>query len=223
MNANHLFCYFFIFISLVSVNARYGFMQAIMLSLINNFTGLVIFLTYGSLIIKRSGTHLSPGASSIAMGVVQLVAGIITYKLIDRKGRKFLLILSLVGCAISHAIMAAYMFAKNHDAIGDHTSILQWIPIVCMALVIFMSSIGMSPLTFICMAESFPAKVRPFGMTFGTIIINTIAFILFKMYPLMQETFGLLICLVIFCICCTLGTIYIVIFLEETKGKELNE
>lgn len=198
-------------------------MHAVTLSLFSNFTGLIIFLTYGSIIIRKSGTHLPSGGSSIFIAVVQLVAGIITYKLIDQKGRKFLLILSLIGCAISHAIMVAYMFGKNYDIFGDYTSIFQWTPVLCMASVIFMSSVGMSPLTFICMAESFPSKIRSIGMTFGTIVINGFAFILFKMYPLVQEAIGLQACLVIFCICCTIGTIYIVVFLEETKGKELNE
>lgn len=217
IHANLLFVFCFL------VNARYGFFQAIMLSLLNNFTGLIIFLTYGTIIMRRSGTHLPAGGASIFIAIVQLVAGVITYKLIDQKGRKFLLILSLIGCAVSHAIMIAYMYAKDFDIFGEYKSIFQWTPILCMASVIFMSSVGMSPLTFICMAESFPSKVRSIGMTFGTIVINTIAFILFKIYPLMQEAIGLELCLVIFCISCTFGTIYVAIFLEETKGKELNE
>lgn len=92
-----------------------------------------------------------------------------------------------------------------------------------MASVIFMSSIGMIPLTNICMAESFSTKMRPFGMTFGNIMLNTDAFILFKMYPLVEQLIGLQACLMIFCISCTLGTIYVAVFVEETKGKELNE
>lgn len=205
-----------------SVNARYGFFQAIMLSLLNNLTALVIFLTYGTIVIQKSGTHLPMEESCIFIGVVQFVAGMVTYKLIEN-GRKFLLILSLIGCAISHAIMVTYMHVKDYDIFGDYTTLFQWTPVLCMALVIFMSSVGMSPLAFIVMAESFPSKVRSFGMTFGTIVINTFAFILFKMYPLVQEAIGLQACLVIFCISCTFGTIYVAIFLEETKGKELNE
>lgn len=158
------------------------------------------------------------------MAVVQLLATIVTYKLIDRKGRKFLLILSLVGCALSHSIMAAYMHLKSNGGEGFQTSLLfQWTPILCMASVVFMSSIGMLPLTGICMTECFPSKIRPFGMTFGNIMLNMCAFLLFKMYPLVELALGLEACLVIFCCSCTLGTIYVAIFVEETKGKELNE
>lgn len=209
---------------LIPVKSRRGFWQAIVFSLLNRLTAQSIFVTYGTIIIAKSGTHLSVGGSSIFMAVVQLLATIVTYKLIDRKGRKFLLIVSLIGCAISHAIMVSYMHLKSHGGYGFQTSVLfEWTPILCMASVIFMASIGMVPLTNICMAESFGTKIRPFGMTFSNIMLNTDAFILFKMYPLVEQLIGLQACLMIFCIGCTLGTIYVAAFVEETKGKELNE
>lgn len=148
-----------------------------------------------------------------------------TYKLIDSKGRKFLLILSLVGCSLSHAIMVAYMQINGHLSDGSalKTSVIfQFTPVFCMAMVIYMSSIGIVPLTFICTAESFPAKVRPFGMTFGNITLNFCAFLLFKVYPPLDEQIGLQACLIIFCISSTLGTIYVAILVEETKGKSLD-
>lgn len=92
-----------------------------------------------------------------------------------------------------------------------------------MASVIFMSSIGIVPLTFICTAESFPNKIRPFGMTFGNIVLNSFAFLLFKFYPALEVQIGLQACLIIFCISSTLGTIYVAVLVEETKGKALDD
>lgn len=43
------------------------------------------------------------------------------------------------------------------------------------------------------------------------------------MYPSLEEKIGLQACLIIFCISCTLGTIYIAVIVEETKGKELDD
>lgn len=206
-----------------SVKSRRGFLQAIIISLLNVLSAQVVFLTYGTSIIAKSGTTLPAGESSIFMAVVQLIAAFVTYELIDRKGRKFLLITSLVGCAISHGIMIAYMYLKSHNISDDDIPLFDWTPILCMASVIFMSSIGLIPLTFICMAESFPSKMRPFGMTFGSVAINMLAFVLFKMYPLVEKSIGLQACLMVFCLSSTIGTIYVTIFVEETKGKEMNE
>lgn len=208
-----------------AVSARYGFLQAIVFPMLNSLTAQSVFLTYGSTIMAKSGTRLPTSGSSIFMAVVQLIAAFITYKLIDRKGRKFLLILSLVGCAISHAIMVAYMQVNHYEAeSGFRTSMAFYsIPIFCMASVIFTSSIGILPLTFICMSESFPTRIRPLGMTFGSIVLNLFGFIVFKMYPWLEHAVGLQVCLMIFCAGCALGTVYVVAVVEETKGKELNE
>lgn len=160
------------------------------------------------------------------MAVVQLLATFTTYKLIDLKGRRFLLILSLVGCAVSHAIMVAYMQINSYGSPEGgfrSTMVFQSIPILCMASVIYMASIGIVPLTFICTAESFPNKIRPVGMTFGNIVLNLLSFLLYKIYPLLQEMIGLQACLMIFGVSCTFGIIYVAILVEETKGKELNE
>lgn len=218
-------CSIFSVFLFVPVDSRNGMLQAIIFSILNVLTAQIVFLTYGSSVIAKSGTNLSPGTASIFMGVVQLFATFTTYKLIDSKGRKFLLILSLVGCALSHAIMVAYMQVNSllsADSPLKSSSIFQFTPVLCMASVIYMSSIGIVPLTFICTAESFPAKIRPFGMTFGNVVLNFCGFLLFKTYPPLEEQIGLQACLIIFCLSSTLGTIYVAILVEETKGKSLD-
>lgn len=195
-------------------------MQAMIFSLLNILTGQFIFLSYGSDIIAKSGTSLPPGASSIFMALVQLFATFVCSITIDNRGRKFLLIVSLVGCSLSHAIMVTYIYLNSH---GVHIALFHWTPILCMASVIFMASIGIVPLTFICMAESFPTKMRPFGMTFGNVVLNVFSFVVMKMYPILQQSIGLQTCLMLLCGSCVLGTIYVTVLVEETKGKDLNE
>lgn len=195
-------------------------LQGLIFSLLNVFTAHFVFVTYGSEIVNKFGSNLPSSASSIFMGVVQLLAVFVTYILIDRKGRRFLLTISTAGCSASHAIMVGYMYLKNQ---GVKMGMFHWTPVICMGSVIFMASIGILPLIFICMAESFPSKMRPFGMTFGNMSLNLCTFTLVKIYPLLQEALGLQTCLMLFSFCCALGTIYITLCVEETRGKELNE
>lgn len=212
---------FFFFSNFFAAKSRRGIVQGVVFSLLNVLTAQFIFLTYGSEIMSSSGTTLPTGASSIFMALVQLLATFGTYVLIDKTGRKFLLILSLIGCAVSHASMVAYLYFKSHVN-GHNTSLFHSIPILAMASVIFMASIGIIPLSFICMAESYSTKMRPFGMTFGNVVLNIITFIVIKMYPILQHSIGLPMCLMLFCACCALGAIYVKLFVEETKGKDLN-
>lgn len=60
-------------------------------------------------------------------------------------------------------------------------------------------------------------------MTFGNIVLNSFAFLLYKIYPSLEEKIGLQACLVIFCVSCTLGTIYVAVIVEETKGMDFND
>lgn len=205
---------------LLPENSRRGMVQGMIFSLLNIFTAHFVFVTYGTEIVNNFGTNLPSSASSIFMGVVQLLAVFVTYILIDRKGRRFLLTISTAGCSLSHAIMVAYMYLNSQ---GVEMGLLHWTPVICMGSVIFMASIGILPLIFICMAESFPSKMRPFGMTFGNMSLNLCTFTLVKIYPTLQETLGLQTCLMLFSIFCALGTIYITLCVEETRGKELNE
>lgn len=200
--------------------ARYAIIQATIFALLTSLSGQFIFLTYGSSTIENSGTDLSPEFSSICMALFQLFATFVAFILIDRKGRKMLLVMSMCGCATGHAIMVVYLYLYNS---GIDTSMFHWTPIICMSSVVFSASIGITPLTLICMVEIFPTKTRSFGLTFGTVVMNIFAFFINKSYPILMKIIELQGCLIIFCVSCILGTIFALIFVEETKGKDLNQ
>lgn len=179
-----------------------------------------IFQTYGSNIIAESGTSLPSGWSSIAFAIVQLLGTYFSAIYIDTKGRRCLLIISMAGSLIGHLIMAAYVYLHYY---GIDVSMLHWTPIICMSFIIFISSIGIVPLTTICTVECFPIKLRSFGLTFGNVLLNAIGFVVTKMYPIVSEMIGLSNCSVIFGVSCLLSAIFMILYSDETKGKELNE
>lgn len=193
--------------------------QAIIFGLLGVLSAQFIFLTYGSNIIENAGTHLSTEVSSIMMALAQLLATFVAYILIDRKGRKFLMVLSMLGCALGHAAMVAYLYLHNN---GFDTSMFHWTPIICMSFVVFASSIGIIPLILICLAEIFPSKTRSFGLTFGNIVSNILYFASNKTYPILQEVIGLQGCLIMFSVSCAAGTIFAILCVKETNGKDLN-
>lgn len=103
------------------------------------FAAAYIILTYGSNIINQAGTHLPLEVSSISLAVAQVLATFLTFSLVDAKGRKLPLILSLTGCALGHLIMAAYLYLGEF---GFDTSAFHVLPIACMAFVVFNASVG---------------------------------------------------------------------------------
>lgn len=181
--------------------------------------GSYLFITYGSTIFAKSGTHLSKNASSITLAIVQMVGAIFSAKFVESHGRKILLIISLAGCTIGQLTLAAYLLC---DSLGYDMSMLNWVPVISLAFVIFVSGIGILSLSFICTVEVMPTKVRSFGVTLGMVAMNIMSFMTAVSFPILMETIELYGCMVILGVSCALGMAFVIIFMDETKGKTLD-
>lgn len=199
--------------------ARKGFLVAVLFPLFNMMSASYVILTYGPNILKQAHSHFAPEISLIANAGVQILGTAVSSQLVDRKGRKFLLIVSLVGCALGHATFYAFLAVVNA---GVDVSAVDWLPIVCMSFIVFFAGIGIIPLTLICTLEYFDSKLRSVGLTFGNIANNVLTFIIVKAYPSTEAAIGLPNCIIIFCVSCLIGIGYIIFYVEETNGKELN-
>lgn len=199
--------------------ARKIFLIATIFPLLNKLTGAYVFLTYATHIIGHSGTLLPAKMSSIPLAIMQLAGTFLTSQLVDTKGRRFLLILSLVGCAVGHICLTGYLVLHRS---GVDTTMFHWTPVICMSAVVLLASAGIIPLTIICIVECFPAQTRSLGLAYGNLATNLAAFTVTKIFLWLTEKLGLEYTPLIFCTGCILGTIYVFFYVEETKGKDLN-
>lgn len=190
-----------------------------MFPLLNKLTGAYVFLTYGTHIIANSGTLLPAKQASIPLAIMQLAGTFLTSQLVDTKGRKFLLILSLVGCALGHIGMTTFLVLHRS---GVDTTMFHYTPVICMSVVVLLASAGIIPLTIICIVECFPAQTRSLGLTYGNVATNLAAFTVTKIFPMLTDKLGLEYTPLIFCAGCILGTVYVIFCVDETKGKDLN-
>lgn len=141
----------------VEPDARIAVAQAIVFSLLNQLSGGSVILTYGTNIVDRSATRVPTEIATLIFGLTQFFGTFVASVLIDRIGRRSLLIISMVGCALGHAALSIYL---QMNAYGFHTELIHWLPVACMSLVLLSNSIGIAPLTFVCLVESFPARIR---------------------------------------------------------------
>lgn len=102
-------------------------------------SGVFILITYASIIFDEAGSSLSSNASAIIIGSIQIVGVYSSTVLVDRAGRKFLMVSSAFGCALGLALIAAYDFSKHHGVnVSDYT----WIPLASFSFVIFVANLG---------------------------------------------------------------------------------
>lgn len=140
---------------------RYSFpvLLAFLIAFFNQLSGINFILYYAPEILERAGLAAKASlGSSVSIGLVNLVFTLLGMYLIDRLGRKQLLIWGSVGYIISLS-MVAYAFYTGASAVFLISFIL-----------IFIAShaIGQGAVIWVFLAEIFPNAVRAYGQAFGS-------------------------------------------------------
>lgn len=107
--------------------------------LLEIFTGTYALLSYASLVFDEAGSTLSPNASAIIVGVIQVVGVYVSTILVDRAGRKFLMITSAACCTLGLSVFAIYDYLQVN---GIDVSDYNYIPLVSFSFVIFFANLG---------------------------------------------------------------------------------
>lgn len=110
-------------------------------------------------IFAQTGTGLNEYWSSIIVAIVQVLATIAGTFLVDRAGRRPLLILSELVMGLSFVALGVFFFLKkeNHDVIPHG---LGWLPLVSVIIFIVAFSIGIGPLSWTVMGEVLHPDVK---------------------------------------------------------------
>lgn len=162
---------------------------------------------------------MSDDLSVILVGLVQILATAASTILIDKAGRKLLLILSSSGMAISLVALGVFFYEKeqgNADSLG-------WLPLVSLILFITAFSFGYGPIPWVMMNELFPASAAGVAVSF-TIIMNWGSSFgcTFLFAPLKDaiHDYGIYW---FFAGICVLNLAFCIIIVPETKGKTIKE
>lgn len=127
--------------------------------IMRNCCGPLSMLNYTARIFELSGSSLSPNVSSIIVAAVQILGSLCSVLLVERLGRKFLLIVSLLGCAFGVSVLGTYTYLKSLGVEFILDPKLQWIPLASFSFVMFISNWGYMTIMFLYIAEVTPQKV----------------------------------------------------------------
>lgn len=92
------------------------------------------------MVFSEAGAQLSPNVSAIIIGAIQVVGVQISVILVDRAGRKFLLIISAVFCFLGQATFSFYDYLKVEHEMD--VSQYNWIPLLSFSIVITFANFG---------------------------------------------------------------------------------
>jgi SP family arabinose:H+ symporter-like MFS transporter len=166
---------------LFSRKYRFPIFLAVSIALFNQFSGINAILYYLNDIFDRAGfSKVSGDAQSVAIGATNFLFTMIAMSIIDRVGRRFLLLTGAVGTAACLAGVAAIFFT------GKHTGLL------LLLLVGFIASFAFSQgaVIWVYLAEVFPTAVRGKGQSLGSFTHWVTNALISGVFPLMAAASG---------------------------------
>ena len=189
------------------------FIISIMLMVFQQFSGINAVINYASKMLTDAGIE-DANVAEIYIGVVQFIGTGISCLIVDKLGRRILLMLPTALMCVSMAVLGASRYFDNFPS-----------GITLLSLCCFITgfSFGLGPIPWLIMSEIFPTKVRGVASGIATQVNWLGVFIVIKFYDDMENSmhdYGLYWFFAVVCLVCV---IYVFVFLPETKGKTLEE
>uniref|UniRef100_A0A336KU46 CSON014839 protein n=1 Tax=Culicoides sonorensis TaxID=179676 RepID=A0A336KU46_CULSO len=210
----------FVLSDLYERSARRGFFLGIILITLTCSSGAFVLLHYTVTIFQEAGSELSPELSSIIVASLQLCGSYVATFLVDRVGRKLLIISSSCLVAFVLTIMGIYSYLASN---GYDVKAFSWIPLVCLSLVVFLAANGSASLPYVVLCEVLTQKIRAFVSTICLFEDWVLAFAYVKFLPFMITSWGLYGALWFFAGINIFLSSILLLYLPETKGKSIDE
>lgn len=198
----------------------------ILLMVFQQMTGINAIMFYAKSIFEQA--HFQNGdLASVIVGVIQVVFTAVAALVMDRAGRKVLLIISGTMMAASTTAFGIYFYLMSqvHGLSGDphpHPD-LAWLALVSMGVFITGFALGWGPIPWLVMSEIFPVKARGFASAVCVLTNWGMAFVVTKSFQDMMTLLTSAGTFWLFASMCVLNLIFTTAFLPETKGKTLEQ
>ncbi|XP_062551921.1 facilitated trehalose transporter Tret1-like isoform X2 [Armigeres subalbatus] len=183
------------------------------------FTGILAILGYAQTIFGKISTNLKPEEMSIVLGAVQLVAVLFPAVLVDRMGRRPLLLLSTAGTTLGLLVCSVYFAIAGDDYQGN----LGWIAFIALMFYIVFYGAGLATVSFAVLTEIFPKNIRTYANATFTIASAVVIFGIVKLFQATLDNVGAYLPFGLFALSGAISGVLIYVYIPETKGKSLDD
>jgi len=192
----------------------YPLFLAISIGAFNQLTGINAIFSYVHTIFTSAGfSQLSSDSQAIAIGATNLIFTLVGMALIDKFGRKSLLVVGAIGTAICLSGVA-WVFSSH-----SHQSALLALLVAFIAF--FALSQGL--VVFVYIGEVFPNAVRAKGQGVGNASLSALNTTILFTFPILASRFSQGTPFVFFAVATVVQLIVVSLFFPETKGQTLEE
>ena len=186
----------------------------IALAVLQQWTGINILFNYAAEVYRSAGYGTNQIFLNIVVtGAINLIFTVVAMLLVDRVGRRAMMLFGCVGIGVSHLLCA---LAYRAHWRGSAILVLTLSAIACYAMTL-------APVTWVLIAEIFPNRVRAHGISAAVSALWIASFVLTYSFPILDKSIGTAGIFFGYGVICLLGCVLVAVFVPETKGRTLEQ
>jgi sugar porter (SP) family MFS transporter len=186
---------------------------AILIAFFNQLSGINAVLYFAPRIFEMAGLGAQAALlQSVGIGVTNLIFTFVGLWLIDRVGRRTLLLIGSAGYIASLGLTSWAFFTGHYGAVP-----------ACIFAFIAAHAVGQGAVIWVFISEIFPTRYRASGQALGSFTHWMFAALLTTFFPGMVTAFAPGVVFLFFCIMMTIQLLWVIFFVPETKGVPLEE
>ena len=203
--------------ALFAPGARAALIVGVGLAVFQQVTGINTVIYFAPTIFQSAGLPSASASilATVGVGVVNVVMTVVAMSLMDRAGRRPLLIWGLVGMALALLVLAGSFVV--HDALASK------ITMGSVAVYVGFFAIGLGPVFWLLISEIFPLAVRARGMSFATVANWGSTLIVALFFLDLVQWLGPAGAFLLFAVLTVAALIFTYVMVPETKGRSLEE
>jgi MFS transporter, SP family, xylose:H+ symportor len=184
------------------------------LAVLQQWSGINIIFNYAEEIYRGAGYGVSGILFNIVItGTINLVFTLVALGLVDRIGRRSLMLFGCAGISLSHFVLG---FTYHSGVRGLPVLLITLCTIGCYAL-------SLAPVTWVLISEIFPNRVRGIGVSVSVSALWSASFLLTFTFPILNRALGSAGTFWTYAAICLAGFFFVFGFVPETKGKTLEQ
>ncbi|UOY86992.1 sugar porter family MFS transporter [Bacillus glycinifermentans] len=188
------------------------------LAFLQQFIGTNTIIYYAPKTFTNVGFEDSAAIlGTVGIGTVNVLMTLVAIRMIDRIGRKPLLLVGNAGMVISLIVLSA-----ANIFFGDTTG-AAWTTVICLGIFIVVFAVSWGPIVWVMLPELFPLHVRGIGTGVSTFMLHAGNLIVTLSFPPLLEVMGISYLFLCYAAIGIAAFLFVFFKVTETKGKSLEE
>jgi MFS transporter, SP family, xylose:H+ symportor len=186
----------------------------VILAVFQQWCGINVIFNYAQEIFHEAGYDISSVLKNIAWtGSVNLAFTFVALGVVDRGGRRPLMLFGAAGLAVIYIVLG---FCYHASVTGLPMLLLVLAAIACY-------SMSLAPVTWVVISEIFPNRIRGAAMAVAVAALWIACFILTLSFPYLNQALGPSGTFWLYAAICVIGFVFIFFKLPETKNRTLEQ